>query len=89
MKTLRITVIKPEMDDLDEHAFNERLVTRFRKAGFNLDGVNIIRQERSDHNATDFIQFQYTLFDSYLVEGRFLYHALKKWLKHQFSNQDN
>lgn len=85
MKVLRITVVNSEVGD-DESEFNKRLTIRLRDAGFDLTGT-ITRQERSDIEGVDFIQFRYTLVDTLLGKARHDYFVFKKWVINQFKEQ--
>jgi len=85
MKTLRITVSSVDVAKQDEPAFQKELTERFIVAGFDLSQNNhIIKQPRSDCNAMDFIQFQYTWFDRFDVQADYFMWKVYKWFKKLF-----
>ncbi len=80
MRTLRITVSSVDIVKQNEPSFQLELTERLQHAGFNLQDP-IIRQERNDVSAVDFIQFRYNWLDSFDIwTERFLW-KIYKWYK--------
>ncbi len=86
MKVLRVTVMKVEQEGAaNEALFNQRLTSRFVDKGFDLNAT-IIKQERSDVYAIDFIQLRYTWWDTVLAHFQYDVRSFVNWINRQFAD---
>ncbi len=83
MKTLRITVSSVDIAKHNEPEFQKMLTEKFIANGFNIE-YPIIRQERSDVAAVDFIQFKYNWLDRFDVQLEMIIWKIYKWFKVNF-----
>lgn len=82
MRCLRITVSSVDIAKQNEPEFQKEFTERLLSAGFDLSEMNnIIKQPRSDVDAVDFIQFQYTIFDRWDVQIETFLWKIYKWFK--------
>jgi len=80
MRTIRLTVSSVDISKQSEPEFQKEFTERLVKGGFNLQDP-IIRQERNDVYAVDFIQFRYSWLDKFDVQLEYLSWRIWKWFK--------
>jgi hypothetical protein len=87
MKVLRITIPATQIAKQSGSEFQKKFTKKLLKAGFDLRDP-ITRQQRSDIEGADFIQFRYTVFDTYSAKVGFFLEEIKDWLIRNFTKNE-